>query len=369
MDKLTSKLLGDPEEFTLEHQILNLILLFGFFLFLFAAIINIFIREPPIVTEATIIGFFILVFIYYLSRRKKKFYISAFLVFSFTLFVYTPFMWIHDGGLMSGYPYFIVVYVAMVISVCRGFRRYFFVISTFLVTAVLLMVEYLHPEYIRRITDQKILLINTTFSFAFSIITISLLLIIYTNRYMRETEKVKRLNISLVEANKKLDMLSRIDPLTGLSNRRDFLEKIEREIGFYRREKRPFSIMISDIDNFKNVNDKYGHDCGDYILKELGKLFKTVVRQIDEVGRWGGEEFIFLFPNTNVEDAFVIAERIRKIVASKTFVYKNNPVKITMTFGLTQYNPEISINENIKIADSALYKGKKLGKNIVVKID
>ena len=95
----------------------------------------------------------------------------------------------------------------------------------------------------------------------------------------------------MISAYKKLDQLARKDPLTGLSNRRDFLEKVNDEKIRFERDNKEFAFVLSDIDNFKSFNDKYGHDCGDFVLKKVSEVFSNIIRKQDSVGRWGGEEF------------------------------------------------------------------------------
>lgn len=167
-------------------------------------------------------------------------------------------------------------------------------------------------------------------------------------------------------AYKKLDLLARVDPLTGLSNRRDFLEKVNVEKDRFEREKREFAFILTDIDNFKSFNDKYGHDCGDFVLKQVAEIIKGTVRKQDSVGRWGGEEFILLLPGSIGSGAIKIAEILRKEIAQKAYIFGELNLSVTMTFGVSVYDGSISIDNCIKAADVALYNGKQKGKNCVV---
>ena len=165
---------------------------------------------------------------------------------------------------------------------------------------------------------------------------------------------------------RELELASRTDPLTGLFNRRHLLEKIEEERVRYQRNTRPFSVIICDIDHFKKVNDVYGHDCGDAVLKAIAGLLGRLIRKQDCLGRWGGEEFLLLLPETAAEGATVLAEKLRKRVEEHEFVYVGLKLPITMTFGVAQYNNDYGIDACIVGADSALYKGKSNGRNCVV---
>ncbi len=169
----------------------------------------------------------------------------------------------------------------------------------------------------------------------------------------------------LKEANIKLELLARTDPLTQLSNRRDALEKIEYEEKRYERSEKPFAIIICDIDDFKSVNDRFGHDAGDEVLKTLANIMRMIVRKQDIVARWGGEEFLLMLPQTDIEGGLVLAEKIRKKVRSTEFNFNGMKIHISLTMGLSIYKENKTIDETISQADRALYMGKKLGKDCV----
>ena len=169
----------------------------------------------------------------------------------------------------------------------------------------------------------------------------------------------------LREKNIELEAISRIDPLTGLSNRRDILDKIVLERGKIARCPSPCCIILSDIDFFKKINDSYGHDFGDFVLEELSRLFKSSLRIQDHVCRWGGEEFLLVLPDTETSGAVIVAEKIRSLVSGHTFTLNSISISLTMTFGVAEYDPKIEIEESIKRADQLLYQGKNKGRNRV----
>ena len=171
----------------------------------------------------------------------------------------------------------------------------------------------------------------------------------------------------LTESNKKLETLSRIDYLTQLSNRMDMLEKVENEKARFKRSNNSFSIVLCDIDDFKKFNDTYGHDCGDFILVSIANTIKSILREQDNVARWGGEEFLLLLPDSNMEGAKITSEKIREKIASTPYYYNDIKLEVTMTFGVSVFdNDSIDFDYYIAKADKALYKGKKSGKNCVV---
>jgi len=181
-----------------------------------------------------------------------------------------------------------------------------------------------------------------------------------------EEERRKKAQQELEEANKRLSKLARTDPLTGLSNRRDVYEKIEYEIRRFERSKEGFAIVIGDIDDFKDVNDNLGHDAGDFVLFSLAHQIRSMLRKQDVVGRWGGEEFIMMLPNTKLDGAKIITEKIRKSIEDKVMHYKGKEISITITFGIAVFDEMQPMNDCIKRADTALYEGKRKGKNCVV---
>jgi diguanylate cyclase (GGDEF)-like protein/PAS domain S-box-containing protein len=162
-------------------------------------------------------------------------------------------------------------------------------------------------------------------------------------------------NSVLFEETKRLSLL---DPLTGLANRRCMNIEFERNLARARRFGNSFSIILLDIDNFKNFNDAYGHTKGDRLLADIGKILSNAVRGLDLVARFGGEEFLILLPETELAIACKVAERIRKSVEAKT--------SITLSLGVTSCSSGIyTIEDFIKRADDALYQAKQKGKNRV----
>ena len=191
----------------------------------------------------------------------------------------------------------------------------------------------------------------------------------YIKDLQKANELIRKKNIELTDAYTKLDLLARTDPLTRLSNRRDILEKIKYEARKFERSGEKFVLGISDIDNFKSFNDSYGHDCGDFVLVNLANIMRSVMRKQDCIGRWGGEEFIFLMPKTDIEGGSVIAEKLRKRIEDEIFYYRDIKLNLTMTFGITVYDSIMDIDICINKADEALYHGKAGGKNIVIRSD
>ena len=179
-------------------------------------------------------------------------------------------------------------------------------------------------------------------------------------------DKLQKANEALMETQKQLELAARIDSLTQLSNRRDMLEKLQYEKIRFERNQRPFALVLCDIDNFKTFNDTYGHDCGDAVLVAVSRTMRTIIRKQDQVARWGGEEFLFLLPETELEGARVVSEKLREKIEHTQFHYNRQILYITMTFGVSVFDEyDIELDNCIKRADQALYQAKLKGRNRV----
>jgi len=154
------------------------------------------------------------------------------------------------------------------------------------------------------------------------------------------------------------------DPLTGAYNKRELLEYLNKYLkNFLRYKKDNFSIMMFDIDHFKKINDTYGHLAGDFILKEFVKIIKQNIRESDILGRYGGEEFILILPNTKVSGAMKLATRIKETVEEHDFEFNKTILKITVSIGITSASLNDSVESLIQRADDALYEAKQKGRN------
>jgi diguanylate cyclase (GGDEF)-like protein len=199
----------------------------------------------------------------------------------------------------------------------------------------------------------------------FTIILAILLYIQYTNRRLEKEVRFRTQEISA--ANRKLRELASIDDLTGISNRRDFLEKLDHAINLAKRYHAPLALFSMDIDFFKKVNDTYGHDVGDAVLKHFVNVVKNTIRISDYFGRMGGEEFAVALSNTSYKDALVVAEKMRKSVQDSPYILlEGSPLNLTVSIGMTMLMEVDTRQEIIKRSDIALYQAKERGRNQVV---
>jgi diguanylate cyclase (GGDEF)-like protein len=165
----------------------------------------------------------------------------------------------------------------------------------------------------------------------------------------------------------RLKVLASTDDLTGLTNRRRMIESLQEEVARIRRSGRPATLVIADIDHFKRFNDSYGHACGDRVLQAVAQTLRGRLRTQDIISRWGGEEFLFMLPETDVVGAEIASRKLREAVAQQRVDCDGRKLAVTMTFGIAPLDAKIGIDESISHADDALYRGKEAGRDRIEK--
>jgi len=175
-------------------------------------------------------------------------------------------------------------------------------------------------------------------------------------------------NRELEEKSKHLEKLAHLDSLTQVYNHGYFQSFLEKEINLASRKNATLNLILADVDSFKNFNDNYGHQSGDFILKELCKLMRKALRDYDMIARYGGEEFAIVLVETTGQEAQIVAEKLRESIALHTFIDKNKKYKLTVSFGVAEIKPAVDTftkNDLIGFADKALFESKKKGGNKV----
>jgi diguanylate cyclase (GGDEF)-like protein len=192
-------------------------------------------------------------------------------------------------------------------------------------------------------------------------------------RVEERTRELTEVNRRLLEEIRKrrqvedaLSRAARSDPLTGLLNRRAMVERFEYQLSHYQRNRIPFAVLMGDIDHFKQINDTCGHSEGDRVLISIAENMKENLRSQDLLARWGGEEFLILLPDTDLEGGITVAEKIRLQIAQSEVLGEKKGLALTISFGVACYTDEQSIDDCIKAADEALYRAKQQGRNRVV---
>ena len=198
------------------------------------------------------------------------------------------------------------------------------------------------------------------------VLVVGLLLMVVlreNQRRKRSEEQLKAMVLQLQLSRRTLEQESKTDPLTHLYNRRGMLELLTSEMTRSKRYNRPCSLIMCDIDYFKKINDKYGHDGGDQCLISLSQLLHQQLRTQDAISRWGGEEFLIMLPETNQRQALAVADKLRQSVAQTPFHYRNQRIALAITAGVAEFDTRSGLESSIERADRALYQGKQDGRN------
>lgn len=211
-------------------------------------------------------------------------------------------------------------------------------------------IQYYHSAHARYL-DLLVGLNSTT-------IATYLLFLVYSDNYRSEHEKV-------LEYSKKLEIMAVTDGLTELYNHSYIFLRLEEEIAKAKRYQRKLSIIMLDIDFFKKLNDTYGHQFGDHVLSRISKCLKDNLRTTDIIGRYGGEEFLIIAPETGSPEAFVAANKLRKLIENIIFFHH---VQVTISMGIAEWKNDTS-QQLIEKADKCLYMAKKHGRNKIEMLD
>ena len=253
-------------------------------------------------------------------------------------------------GWESGFHYYLLMFIPAIYAGNRSFRRANLEVLCLWLFYIGLRITTHFIEPIQPIADNALLgvsLFNISVLFG---MTCSL-----SWYYMRMVK----------QAHKGLKNMAITDPLTRLYNRRHMVELADRNIRGNGADKAGLAFMLMDVDHFKQINDRYGHDCGDRVLTEISQLLKQALRDEDYVGRWGGEEFLAVLPNADSQRARHIAERVRRTVAEHDWRQHDVDVPVTLSIGISQHIPGEQLGDSISRADTALYVGKRGGRNRV----
>jgi diguanylate cyclase (GGDEF)-like protein len=254
------------------------------------------------------------------------------------------------------------------LSYAKLYNKYNWVVSTRIDLDELDSYVQIEREKLKAL--YKIRIQNFSFVICISILLSIVLLYFFEKRI---AGLIRKYNFQLQEEKEKLSRaydqmkeLAFVDSLTGLSNRRAMFQRLEEESSRFKRDKQEFCIIMADIDKFKNINDTFGHDVGDYILQELAKVMNKNLRLEDRAARWGGEEFLIYINAANRAEGVLVAEKLRKAIEKKEFIHNDILIKVTMTFGVSSSRDALGFEDQINMADQNLYKGKRSSRNCVV---
>ncbi len=320
-----------------------------------------------------IVNFFVLREILFRKHKFQYFKKIGYVVFSLLLVLIVTDMVVFREVPRS-FSYYIVgllifylnIFFKMIIAYMkdRDFIYLIYVISVF-VPLLFVVVEIVIYGFTNSIIESSgVFYFKASFLFMLLFHFIMLLVAIIYQLNHNLIASLENKEAILIKKNEKLESLATVDYLTKLYNRRYLNGVISKEAFRHNRFGGNLSVIIFDIDFFKKINDRYGHDVGDYVLKKISEIISNSIRNVDTFGRWGGEEFILLLPNTSEEQSFNKAEKLRKMIESYPFQYG---ISITCSFGVASKLQGESYTSWIKHADIALYEAKKSGRNLTVK--
>lgn len=267
-----------------------------------------------------------------------------------TFFIYT-YGW-NCGGINFIMPLMIISCFSLYDSLKN---KLIFAVSLFLVRVVL----FIHCQ-----THAPVFMLNPRQSFILQILNTAVIFFNMVLICIIFSDNIQKAEKQLMVYNRELQLQANTDALTGLSNRRSMHALLENQISNYPQSN--FSIALGDIDLFKKVNDTYGHNCGDQVLKSLSALFKEQLKDNGYVCRWGGEEFLFFLPNKNLDEACTLITDLHTAVSNLPIEYGGQTHFVTMTFGIEEYDYHSDVTALVKQADVKLYYGKSNGRNRVI---
>lgn len=362
------RVVGGDDARSLEHRIANGFLLLVAVITLLGALVNLI---TGVVPEAAVISSaagILHALLYVWSRRRRDFIRPAWISLLVLSLVFYPTLWLYNYGVEgSMYLMGLSVMVAAT-SMFWGWRRNVVLGITVTMTVALFFFDYQLPGAFGRYETRGSQYIDVFLTVVLVSVGVVTGFLVMQSGYNRERKKNQIYAALIEETNRELQKalaqnraLAHTDSLTGLPNRRH-LEALARdrlrEAGRYER---PLSLVLLDIDHFKSVNDSQGHAVGDAILREMGHLLRDGLRDTDTCARWGGEEFAVLCPETTLEGASVVAERLRRAVEAFEFAHQ-----VTVSLGVASHRRGDSFESLFALADEALYAAKRAGRNRVV---
>lgn len=284
---------------------------------------------------------------YYANKKFNNLKLSSILVL-YTLYV-LMFYLVYSGGVGNTGPLWIYI-VAPVSVFIHGLKRGLFDIAIFV--TIISIIMFTPVDIIAHAAYSNEFKLRLLYSF----LTITFLSALY--EYSREKSYRHALDLS-----EKYQKLAHKDSLTQLSNRREALLVLKKELARKMRRQEPLAIILCDIDHFKNINDIYGHNAGDKVLTDLAEIFTRNIREQDCVSRWGGEEFLFILPQTTASSAYIFAQKIQDKLQQHIVQYEKDSISVRASMGIEEINDNQSIDEAINNADKSLYQAKSAGRN------
>ena len=290
------------------------------------------------------------------ASKTRKWVIPAILVVLFGVFLLLPFLWFSTGGSAGSTMPYIILAGFVIVIIFQGKIRNFLLATTAILFSIFIFLEMLNPDIYIPYPSHQSQYIDLIIGLITSFTVTATLAIVVLSRY-------RKAKLESEELVKKLGEISVTDPLTGIYNRRMLTSCLDEEMRKCYEDNSALTICLIDIDHFKNVNDVYGHLCGDEILVKLSNLLEKNIGPNDLLGRYGGEEFLLVLKNQSLDTALKTVERCHKAIQTNIW---GNVAKITVSCGVSSYIKGISYSDFVRSADMNLYEAKRTGRDKVV---
>lgn len=309
---------------------------------LVSLITNFFNNRPFQVYIVSILSFSVVSYSYYLSTRKNKKYISKVIFLFYFSIIYIPIAWLTSPGSLSAMPIFSLFVLIVSVLFIENKKEIIFSFIVILETALFFLLEYYNIINLENFVNSKARLMDLTINYLFVSISIMVVLYKIVNYYLGQHEKVYLKSI--------------IDELTGVYNRRFLMKALISKDSYLMTEIEYYTLLMIDINNFKEVNDVYGHLVGDEVLKKLGEILRQNTRKYDICSRYGGDEFLIILVETNKKSANKFIERVER--GFSKVMNKYSKVQFSLAFGISD-SKEKNVKEIIDLADKNLYQNKR----------
>lgn len=349
-------LLGNENEFALHQRAFNFFCATSFIMGFLTGIVNCQVAPNPFALWLPVLMGMIMAFCWYLSRFRNQLAAASLIGFGSLIFLFTPGFWITNGGTCGGYQYFMVVLGTVVAALSPRKWRWAGCLSLFMVAAGLIIWEYLHPEIIYAYPSRLARFADVALSLGSATVLAIGVFLVYSKGYEEEQRQVE-------EYATRLEALAVTDHLTGLMNRAFAIQQLEALIYEAGRYGLHLAIIMIDFDLFKQINDSHGHRAGDQVLVEVAGIFRSEIRASDTACRYGGEEFLIICPNSDLDETFCLAERLRRRVEERGC---SDPAlhNLTLSCGIAEWQGE-DADMFIDHADQAMYQAKRSGRNCI----